>query len=66
MKATLDFKLIETKINDILIGELKERTVTFGEVTQALDCYADQACCNHHFHKYVQAQISSYMTSRSI
>jgi len=66
MNAEIDFNLIETKINDILIDELKEKAATFGEVNSALNCYADQACCNHHFHEYVREQIASYMTSRRV
>jgi len=66
MKAEIDFNSIETKINNILIDELKESDATFGEVMTALDNYADKVCCNHHFHEYVRAQISRYMTSQNI
>jgi len=66
MKVEIDFGSIEIKVNDILIDELKERDVTFGEAISALDGYVDQAYCNHHFHEYVRALISRYMISQRI
>lgn len=67
MKAKLiDFNLVEVKVNEILIDELQERNVTFGEVVSALNAYADKPDCNHHFYEYVRAKISIYMTSQKI
>lgn len=66
MSNKIDFNSIENELSNLLLEQIKEKDITYGDVYSALDDYSDSADCDHDFYEFARRQVSRCMNSRKV